>query len=72
MLDQATLPVGAEPEPTTTALQVVALPTTTEEREHDTVTLVPGRLLVVNVRAELWPLSIVAGLALMSGVENED
>ena len=51
LLDQVTLPVGAEPEPTTIALQGVAFPTTTEEDEHDTVTLVLERLLAVTERA---------------------
>lgn len=36
LLDQATLPVGTAPEPTTFALQVTAEPTTTEAWLHDT------------------------------------
>lgn len=40
LLDQATLPVGVEPEPLTVASQVVAEPTTTEEGEHDRVAVV--------------------------------
>lgn len=52
LLDQATLPVGAEPEPLTVALQAVAEPTTTEAGEHDRVTLAPGRLLTVTVTGD--------------------
>lgn len=52
LLDQVMLPVGTEPEPWTFALQAVVEPTTTEECEHDTVTLVPRRLLTVSVTGD--------------------
>jgi hypothetical protein len=40
LLDQATLPVGAEPEPTTVVLQVIFAPTTTEAWLQDTERIV--------------------------------
>jgi hypothetical protein len=49
LLDQATLPVGAEPEPLTVASQSVAEPTTTEAGVQDKARTGPTRALTDSV-----------------------
>lgn len=49
LLDQATLPVGAEPKPETVALHVIVVPMTTEAWLHAAVRVEGGRLLTKTV-----------------------